>query len=114
MADSQNANRIGELNGPWSILLRVALATYPLILAWTVWITNETFYNRAFRDRGDRFTKTDGLVMEARIMEIIAKLPPADWRTKVDKIVDNQTEMMRSIDKLQVHTDIHDDVPKTK
>ena len=45
--------RIGELNGPWSLLLRIALATYPLLLLWGAWVTmtmmqiQYTYFSRA-------------------------------------------------------------------
>lgn len=58
---------IGNMNGPWAILLRLALASYPLVLTWAVWVTTETFDNRAFRNSGERFTSADALKMRAEM-----------------------------------------------
>jgi len=42
---------IGQLNGRWAAMLKVALATYPIILAaaitWSVWVTCNIFELRA-------------------------------------------------------------------
>ena len=42
---------IGQLNGRWAAMLKVALATYPIILAaaitWSVWVTCSIFELRA-------------------------------------------------------------------
>lgn len=42
-----NGKRIGDLNGSWSLLLRFALATYPFVLMWSIWVTTEVFGLRA-------------------------------------------------------------------
>lgn len=68
--------RIGELNGPWALLLKMSLAAFPVIMSilipWLIWVTSEVFANKGFRESGERFSKQDALTMEARIMEHIA------------------------------------------
>ena len=39
---SENIKAIGNLNGRWAFLLKMFLATYPLVLAWGGWVTWET------------------------------------------------------------------------
>lgn len=85
------AKRIGQLNGPWSMMFRVALLTYPLLLvwlaAWTIWVTANIFSLIAFRDSGERFTKTDGAALEARVVEKISAISERAVRieAKLDK-----------------------------
>lgn len=77
---------IGNLNGPWSILLRIFLGTYPVVLAWAVWVTNNQFQDIAFRNNGDRFTREDAVQMELRIMGKFSELPPQDWRDRIKSL----------------------------
>ena len=39
---SENTKAIGNLNGRWAFLLKLFLATYPLVIAWGGWVTWET------------------------------------------------------------------------
>lgn len=68
---ADSPNRIGNLNGPWSVMLRLALASYPLVLAWSVWVTSNVFADIAFRNSGDRFTTADGAKLRADMVERI-------------------------------------------
>lgn len=53
---------IGTMNGPWAILLKVMLSTYPFILAWSSWVTVETIVNREFRiEAKDHIKTVEGL-----------------------------------------------------
>ena len=65
---------IGNLNGPWSLLLRLALATYPPMVAggvaWASWMTMNQFSDIAFRER-EGFTQADALRMKAEVFERI-------------------------------------------
>lgn len=40
---------IGDLNGRWSFLFKIMLATYPFLLIWSTFVTVETVVNREFR-----------------------------------------------------------------
>jgi len=80
---ADSPNRIGNLNGPWSIMFRLALTTYPLLMAWAVWMTANQFADIAFRQAGDRFTGHDGALLEARLIEKIANSPGDEWKARV-------------------------------
>jgi hypothetical protein len=90
MADSSNPRTIGNMNGPWAILLRLALATYPCIIAWSVWVTVQEFEDIAFRKQGDRFTATDAARMSLEIEKRFSTLPPDDWKNRIVAIESNQ------------------------
>jgi hypothetical protein len=110
---------IGSMNGPWAILLRIALGTYPLVMAWAVWMTVNQFHDNAYRDAGPRFTPTDAQLLiadaENRVNQKLAALPPQDWRDRVAKlensvdqlrismaiVISNQERMLESLDKHQ-------------
>ena len=77
---------IGGLNGRWKLLFKLALATYPLLIAWAGFITSETVINRYFRQQGDRVTPTDVHSLEMRLEARIAGLPPRDWRTRIESL----------------------------
>lgn len=55
----------------WALLLRIALATYPPLLAagiaWGGWVTNNVMQQNAQSSLGPRFTAMDGERMEERI-----------------------------------------------
>ena len=68
----------------WNVLSKFMFATYPVIMAWAVWVTSESFANREFRNAGNRFTLEMGLQLELDLRREMASLPAADWRTKID------------------------------
>lgn len=80
---AESPNRIGNLNGPWSIMFRLALATYPLLMAWAVWMTANQFADIAFRTSGDRFTARDGATLEAKLLDRIVSGPSDEWKARV-------------------------------
>lgn len=88
---------IGEMNGPWALVFRIALATYPLLLAWCIWVTVQTFESKAFREHGGRFTTTDAEMMRREFDAKLAALPPAEWKARIIKIEDNQFLIMQGI-----------------
>jgi hypothetical protein len=50
---------IGNMNGPWAVMLRFVLASYPLLLIWGAWVTVNTVKDISFRGEGERFTRVD-------------------------------------------------------
>lgn len=75
MSDITGSKRIGNLNGNWSVLLRVALATYPpLVVAgigWATWMTKNQFADNAFRESRETFTQSDALRLKSEVFERI-------------------------------------------
>jgi len=71
------------MNGRWGLLMRFMLATYPFVIMWAVWVTSETFINRAFRNVGDRWTKAEAISQAREFDAKIAALPPPDTRTQL-------------------------------
>lgn len=105
MANHGNSpNAIGMLNGKWSLLLRIALASYPLILAWCVWVTKNEFEDIAFRTQGDRFSYSDSLKLRADIEDKINKLPSQDWRDRIIAMEVNQQVMIKQLTRLETMT----------
>lgn len=83
MNQQQQSQRktIGSMNGPWAIMAKVCMASYPIVmgalLTWGAWITAETLKNESFRDAGPRVT-TDTLSnwdksRELRLLEEVNK-----------------------------------------
>lgn len=99
----QEAKRIGELNGPWAIGLKIMLATYPImfasLLGWGTWVTKELIVLGEFRNRGDRFTKTDAVEMRREIDAQFSQLPPKDWKDRYiameRQLLDNRDMLVR-------------------
>lgn len=75
-----------ELTGGWQVMLRMALASYPLIIALHVWLVKSVFELKAQAEIGDRFTLQDAYSMERRIDARIDLLPPPDWREKIENL----------------------------
>lgn len=76
--------RIGNLNGPWSVLLRLALATYPLVLGWSVWMTQAQFADQAFRSRSDLFFRADADAMR-RDVEAVDAAARVDFERRFEE-----------------------------
>lgn len=102
MNEAHHVKQIGALNGPWSIMLRFMLATYPLVMMWAVWVTSQTFANQAFRLAGDRFTREDAVRMEVRINDKFASLPPQDWRDLIKSMASQLQQMNRILNENQI------------
>ena len=105
MADSTNPRTIGDMNGSWAILLRLALASYPLILAWTVWVTAQEFKDIGFREQSDRFTSTDAGILRLEIEKRFASLSPDDWKNRIIVIETNQREIISKLVAIETKLD---------
>lgn len=77
----KESHRIGSLNGKWAMLFKLALASYPFVLAWAVWVTSNIFAAQSFMFSGERFTKSDGLLLEARMTERVATI--TEWKSEI-------------------------------
>ena len=104
---------IGGMNGPWALVLKLALATYPVLLlallTWGTWMTVNQLKDQSFREQGDQFVRQDyrnhlaseaikvdsliGLVSDIRIKAATSaeKLESIDQRTK--KLVEQMHEL---------------------
>lgn len=78
--------KIGELNGPWAILLKVGLIIIPAMVSWVVWVSVNLI-------QGERFTATDALKLERRLDERIDD-QPAQWYR------DQMAKMQRQLEKI--------------
>lgn len=60
-------------DGFWGILLKVHLAgssvAFSLLVGWVVWVTSELYKLNSFASSGERFSKEDARVLEARQIE---------------------------------------------
>ena len=63
--------KIGEMNGGWAMMLKVALASYPLVLAWAGWASYEIVAMTA-----NRWTSKNQAEYAAEHARDHAKLPP--------------------------------------
>ena len=58
------AQQIGQMNGGWAVLLKMALATYPIVIGWAGWATVELIQITADEFRSSR------IAFESRIVPI--------------------------------------------
>ena len=100
MADT--SNKVGDLNGKWSLLFKLALATYPMVLGWSGWVTVEMITMKA-----NRFTIQDGIAqheqyrtelsahadhghppkwVEASVQDLKVRMDTLDSRNLVDQL----------------------------
>lgn len=69
MSEPNDDKTIGSLNGPWAILLRIMLGTYPFVMMWAIWVSKSLFELHAFAGSGARFSLQDAYSMERRLEE---------------------------------------------
>jgi hypothetical protein len=62
---------INRPNKTWEVLWKLNQVAVPVLLAWGVWVTSQTFDTIGFKNRGDRFTNTNGLELKLAILEKI-------------------------------------------
>jgi len=100
---------IGQINGPWAILLKVMLASYiPLmgsLLTWGIWITSETYANQYFRLQGARVTPAELRELERRFEARFNALPPQDWRTRITTLESQQQAMFSTLIRIETKLD---------
>ena len=65
MAEKDDSS-VGSLNGKWAVLLKFALATYPMVVMWAVWASSEIVTITA-----TRFDIRDGIALRT---ELVAKI----------------------------------------
>ena len=95
--------RIGELNGRWALLIKVMLATYPIVvsgqLAWATWVTSNVFHLQPDKPR---YTFADAERQHAQMWRAfdarMDALPPDDWR---DRILSTERQL-RTIEANQI------------
>ena len=73
MSGAANPKTIGNMNGPWALLLKAALFAFPVVMAFGVWNT-KTIYDHDAQLRiiqDTRFKQSDGMALEAKMTERI-------------------------------------------
>lgn len=95
------SHKIGQLNGKWAMLFKIALASHPFVIALMVWIVGETFANKAFRESDERFTKSDGLVLRAELVERMASLPSQEWKDRIADIDKRSQETLTRLVRIE-------------
>lgn len=109
---SEPSKTIGNMNGPWAIMLRVFLGSYPLVLGFGVWLvksihaldkrhTQLQAEQSVFMSKGDRFSLQDAYSLERRIDARFDDLPPADWREKVENLARENLLLRSKMDDLK-------------
>ena len=88
---------IGQLNGSWGLMFKIALATQPLLLLWGAWITVETVRNQYFRTAEERVTPKDLTDMERRLDRRLDDQPPADWKARILRIEDKIDAILQKL-----------------
>ena len=70
---SDEHTTLGEMDGRWAVLLKFHLAIVPplvaALLALTIWLVTQQFADIAFRESGERFSKSDSYEMDRRHRE---------------------------------------------
>ena len=83
---------IGQLNGRWAALLKLALLTYPILLTagltWATWVTASVLELNTFMRAGPRWTEKDAQIQTGVIQQwvdarIEAKVPPVAVVTRL-------------------------------
>ena len=82
------------LGNGWTVLLKVALATYPPMILWLTWVTVNIFHMQSFMNSSERFSASDGRNMEVRVTERV--------EYKLDKVYRAQEGIKEDLIRLQV------------
>lgn len=88
---------IGNMNGPWAIMLKLALALMPFWIGWAVFMTHNQIKDNQFRGTGARFTADDAreqteLLMGtlnieiAKIGQVLSQMVPASELARRDDV----------------------------
>jgi hypothetical protein len=84
---------IGQMNGRWAALLKLALLTYPILLTagltWATWVTASVLELNTFMRGGPRWTEKDAELQTGVIREWVEKrltesVPPKDVLRRLD------------------------------
>lgn len=97
-----NATKLGELNGAWSLLFRIALIVFP---AWAGWMSLYTIRidNRLVAVESSRFTSSDGqqLYRELGMKADKDDVPPEWLKTKVKEIKDQVVDLHKEVSQIR-------------
>ncbi len=91
-----------KLEGFWILLFKAHIAVItPLLVSWAIWVTNEQFTDRAFRMSTERFTQSDGRLLEDKIVqELSPKIDRVDNRMQsIERDTTRIFTMLESIEK---------------
>lgn len=80
--EKDHPGKIGQLNGKWAMLFKVAMSTYPLILAWGVWVTTEIYASREVR--GQVVTKDGFKDFQVSVeKELLRSSLSDEWKSEI-------------------------------
>lgn len=96
--------QIGAMNGPWALLLKIALSTYPVMLTalvgWGSWITANQFIDNTSRAN-----------IQAAISDINARLSNHEsagghqtMQVRVSTVERNQLQILNKLDNIIIAT----------
>jgi len=90
---------IGQMNGRWAFLLKLALLTYPILLTagltWATWVTASVLELNTFMHAGPRWTEKDAKIQTGVIQEwvrgwvdkrLVESVPPKDVIRRLDTL----------------------------
>ena len=101
---------IGQMNGPWALLLKFSLVTYPIlasaIISWGIWVTANVYEIQNFRHFGDRFTQVEGDALRADMLEGDKEVLKVAYTTK-DLLQNFEREVSRDYMRYSEHRDTH-------
>ena len=64
--------KVGELNGKWAAMFRLALASYPFVIAYVGWDINSTIQNNRAREAFYKHVDGGGHVIKDMTLEVTA------------------------------------------
>lgn len=91
--------KVSEIGGGWTVLLKGALATYPLMLAWGGWVTIGLVELKSFRSAGDRFTPTDANQMYRDIDERLDRMPDAASLIQIEREIRETKDLLQQFER---------------
>jgi len=107
--------QIGELNGKWSVLFKVTQVVTPIaggiflavVIPWCVWVTNCLMI---LEPQNKRYGWEDHERFKSELWQEIEKrfdsLPPEVWQQRINRIEEQQLEMLRNQIKIMSKLDV--------
>lgn len=72
--NGDNPHRIGQMNGPYAVLFKLALLSFPpslvAAIGFSVWVTSNIYDFKSWKSVGPRFTSQDAQILKSSIHDI--------------------------------------------
>jgi len=86
------------MNVIFEYLFKINQLLFPIIIAWSIWVTNSIYALNSFMKTGERFTSKDAEIMQVNIKEWVRNnYPPLEIKKDIEVIKKTMNQIQQDL-----------------